>query len=89
MINFLFESVRVQNSPALVAPLKLQQLHLLTSQETNAMQPMLFFFSTKNLAIFLIAVLSIGAQSQWQRPTTPNYEGQSHTLVCISFAATS
>ncbi|XP_075895534.1 transcription factor 3b isoform X3 [Nelusetta ayraudi] len=21
-----------------------------------------------------------GAQSQWQRPTTPNYEGQSHTL---------
>uniref|UniRef100_A0A7N5ZTU9 Transcription factor E2-alpha n=1 Tax=Anabas testudineus TaxID=64144 RepID=A0A7N5ZTU9_ANATE len=28
-----------------------------------------------------------GAQSQWQRPTTPNYEGQPHTLVffMISF----
>lgn len=26
---------------------------------------------------------SVGAQSQWQRPTTPNYEGQSHTLVCL------
>uniref|UniRef100_A0A672YL68 Transcription factor E2-alpha n=1 Tax=Sphaeramia orbicularis TaxID=375764 RepID=A0A672YL68_9TELE len=23
-----------------------------------------------------------GAQSQWQRPTTPNYEGQPHALVC-------
>ena len=24
----------------------------------------------------------VSAQSQWQRPTTPNYEGQPHSLVC-------
>lgn len=52
MINFLFGSVGVQNSPALVAPLKLQQLHLLTSQETNAMPTNAFFFHKKSCFFF-------------------------------------
>lgn len=35
----------------------------------------------KNNKFDFVIFFPVGAQSQWQRPTTPNYEGQPHALV--------